>query len=183
MISMRKILILTLFIGVIMACENVDNENKNTGEVILTSERILTDTYRSVGFSFNEGKNVPFPAVGGVVPDIVVTNETDIEGNITGANFACPNNQFAFHLEGSFTSLPEALSWYYEFDEVTAEDFLPLANPVIHFQVWTVQIATQKFAKLVIKSIQIKTDSPVSDYIEVTIEYQYQPDGTKIFAE
>jgi len=183
MISMKRIIIIIAFLSAIIACEQDGNDNKNTGEVILTSERILTDTYRSVGFSFNEGKNVPFPAVGGVVPDIVVTNETDLEGNITGANFACPNNQFAFHLEGSFASLPEALSWYNEYDEVTTENFLPLANPVLDNQVWTIQTAAQRFAKLVIKSIQIKTDSPVSDYVEITVEYQYQPDGSKIFAE
>lgn len=170
-------------LGFIVACEKGDNNNKNTGEVILTSERILTDTYRSVGFSFREGKNVPFPAIGGIVPDIVVINDTDIENNITDAIFTCPNNLLAFHLEGSFNSLPEALARFNEYKEVTAEDFSALANPVINYQVWTVQTTEQKFAKIVIKNIQIKTDSPVSDYIEVTVEYQYQPDGTKIFTE
>ena len=166
-----------------MACEKDDNGIMNTGEVILSSDRILTDTYRSVGFSFNQGKNVPFPAIGGVVPDIVVINETDLEGYITGASFTCPNNLFAFHLEGSYSSLPEALTAFNEYNEVTAEDFTALANPVILYQVWTVQTAAQKFAKLVIKGIQIKTDNPVSDYVEVNVEYQYQPDGTKIFSE
>ena len=180
---MRKIIIISVLLGFFMACEKDDSGIKNSGEAILTSERILTDTYRSVGFSFKEGKNVPFPAIGGVVPDIVVTNETDIEGNITGANFTCPNNLLAFHLEGSYSSLPEALTAFNEYKEVTTEDFSPLAYMVVHYQVWTVQTAEQKFAKLVIKNIQIKTDSPVSDYIEVTIEYQYQPDGTWIFTE
>ncbi len=170
-------------LGFIGACEEGEKSNKNTGEVILTSERILTDTYRSVGFSFKEGKNVPFPVIGGMVPDIVVTNETDIEGNLTGANFTCPNNLLAFHLEGSFSSLAEALARFNKYNEVTAENFTALANPVIHFQVWTIQTVDQKYAKLVIKDIQIKTDSPVSDYIEVTVEYQYQPDGTRIFTE
>ena len=180
---MRKILIISVLLGFFMACERGDNGIKNSGEVILTTERIFTDTYRGVGFSFNQAKNVPFPAIGGVVPDIVVTNETDVEGNIKGASFSCPNNLLAFHLEGSYSSLPEALILFNEYKEVTAEDFSALANPVNHYQVWTVQTTEQKFAKLVIKNIEIKTDSPVSDYVEVTVKYQYQPDGTRIFAE
>jgi hypothetical protein len=180
---MKRLFIIPLFAALIMACESGENGIKNSGEVILTSERILTDTYRSVGFSFKEGKNVPFPAVGGVVPDIVVTNETDLEGNITGAIFTSPNNLLAFHMEGSFNSFTEALNRYNEYKEVTAEDFTALANPVIQYQLWTMRTAEQKFAKLVVKDIRIKTDSPVSDYIEVTIEYQYQPDGTAVFSD
>jgi len=183
LIMKRVIIVIIIVAGLFPGCERGDEKVKYSGEIVLTSERILTDTYRSTGFSFEEGKIVPYPPVGGVVPDIVVTNETDLEGNITGANFTSPNNLIAFHLEASFSTLTEALAWYEGYNEVTATDFSALANQLTPYQVWTVQTTTQKYAKLVIKNIEIKTDSPVSDYIAVTYEFQYQPDGSKIFSD
>jgi len=181
---MRKLKIISAITVFLISCETGDNTNKNYGEAVLTTERILTDTYRSVGFSFREGRNVPFPVTpGGIVPDIIVTNETDIEGNITGANFTSSNNNPAFHLEGTFRTLTEALAWFDQYTEVTTEDFSALANLVACNQVWTIQTVNQKYAKLVIKDIQIKTDSPVSDYVEVTVEYYYQPDGSRILKD
>ena len=79
LVFIRIVFVSAIFAGLIVACEGVDEGVKNEGEVVLSSERILTDTYRSVGFSFKEGKNVPYPAIGGIIPDIIVTNETDIE--------------------------------------------------------------------------------------------------------
>ena len=183
MVLMRKIFGLTILLGMLTACDKGEDGVKNSGEVVLSSERILTDTYRSTGFSFEKGKNVPYPPVGGIVPDIVVVNETDVENNITGADFSSPNNLLAFHRDSSFSSLDKALKWFNDYKEVTAGDFLPLATNLALYQVWTVQTTEQKYAKLVIKDIEIKTDSPVSDYIEVTIEYTYQPDGSKIFSD
>ena len=183
MILMKKISGLTILLCILTACEKRDGGVKNSGEVVLSSERILTDTYRSTGFSFKEGKIVPYPPVGGVVPDIVVVNETDVENNITGADFSSPNNLMAFYKDSSFSSLDKALKWFNEYKEVTAVDFLPLATNLALYQVWTVQTTGQKYAKLVIKDIEIKTDSPVSDYIEVTIEYKYQPDGSRVFSD
>jgi len=58
-------------------------------------------------------------------------------------------------------------------------DFQSQALKVEANQVWTVQTASDKFAKIWIKDIQVMTGSV--EYVELAIKYQYQPDGTKTF--
>jgi hypothetical protein len=86
----------------------------------------------------------------------------------------------SFHKNGSFQSAAEAEAYFNSYTDVTAQGFQPQAENVEINQVWTVQTAGNKFAKIWIKDIQVKTGA-LSDYVELTIRYQYQPDGTKTF--
>jgi len=180
---MKKPLYIVILISVLfLSCKKDEDENKNRGEILLTSEFTqVGDNYLVVGFSFDEGKNIPFSITSGTLPDIVVSNETDVQGNVTGAFLNSPSNLEAFHLNQSFYTLTEAQVWFDHYNEVVATDFKPLAESIIHYQVWTIQTSDKKYAKLLIKDIQIMRDSPISDYVEIIAEYQYQPDGSKIF--
>ena len=88
----------------------------------------------------------------------------------------------AFHKDGDFTNASAAEAYFNSYGEVATTDFQALALDVEVNQIWTVQTASKKFAKIWIKDSQIKTGTH-SDYVELTIKYQYQPDGTKTFPQ
>ncbi|KPK87272.1 MAG: hypothetical protein AMS27_02935 [Bacteroides sp. SM23_62_1] len=164
------------------SCNKNEKKPEYEGEVILTSEVVKQgDTYNTLGFSFEKGTNIPYPYTSEGVPDLVVTHfiSTDLYLIVT---FTSPNNQEAFHLYQISTSADQAKSYFDNYLEVTTTSFGPLADSIKINQVWTVQTVDKKYAKLLIKEIQLMKDSPVDDYVEVKVKYKYQPDGRKIFS-
>lgn len=175
------ILVILSFI-IVASCDEDEETIKYQGEVILSSEKIQNgDIYIVYGFSFEKGEDVPYTLTGGSPPDIIVSNLTDVQNNITGAVLNSPDNIEAFYLNMTGTSYTEAKDWFDSYQEVTATDFEALSDSVELYQVWTIQTTAGKFAKILIKQIDVFTDSPVQDYIELTVDYDYQPDGSRIF--
>ncbi len=176
--------VILLLFGVI-GCEKDDGEVKNKGEVVLTSEKTLTgDLYIVYGYSFSQGKNIPYSITGGTRPDIVVSNEYDIIDTvefITGATLFSPKNDEAFLLNETFYGAEEAKEYFDNYQEIVGTSFQPMAQNIKVNQVWTIQTYDKRYAKFLIIDIKIKTDSPIDDYVEITIEYVYQPDGSKTF--
>ena len=164
------------------SCDNEEDKVKYKGEAIFSSEKIQNgDIYIVYGFSFEKGENIPFTLTSGSPPDIIVSNLTDVQNNITGAVLNSPDNEEAFSLNRIDDNYAEAKEWFDSYSEVTVTDFNPLVDSVELYQVWTIQTAAGKFAKILIKDIEIITNSSVQDYIEITVDYEYQPDGTRIF--
>lgn len=164
------------------SCNEDDNDVKYQGEIVLSSEKVQNgDIYIVYGFSFEKGVDVPFTLTGGSPPDIIVSNLTDILNNITGAVLNSPDNIEAFFLNHTGTSYTEAKDWYDSYQEVTATNFKAISDPIELYQVWTVQTTAGKFAKILIKKIEIITNSPVQDYIDITVDYEYQQDGSSTF--
>ena len=87
-----------------------------------------------------------------------------------------------FYKNGDFTSAGDAEAFFNGYKEVTAANFQVQADTISINQVWTVQTATDKFAKIWIKDMQYMTGT-LGDFVELTIRYRYQPDGTRIFPE
>jgi len=176
------LILLSVFI-IAVSCNEDDDNVKYQGEIILSSEKVQNgDIYIVYGFSFEKGKDVPYTLTGGSPPDIIVSNLTDVLNNITGAVLNSPDNIEAFYLNLKGTSYTETKNWYDSYLEVTATDFEALSDSVELYQVWTVQTAAGKFAKLLIKKIEIITGNPVQDYVEITVDYEYQPDGSRTFS-
>jgi hypothetical protein len=163
------------------SCKKDEDKPRYEGEVVLTSEKVKQgDDYNTLGFSFEKGDNVPYPYTTDVVPDLVVTHFIDLNQNLI-VTFTSPNNQEAFFLNETAGTAVEAKSWYDSYLEVTATGFITLADSVTINQIWTVQTISKKYAKLLIKEIKLLNDSPVAEYVEVKVDYKYQPDGSRIF--
>jgi hypothetical protein len=164
------------------SCDNKEDKVKYKGEAIFSSEKTQNgDIYIVYGFLFEKGENIPYTLTSGSPPDIIVSNLTDVQNNITGAVLNSPDNEEAFSLNRIDDNYAEAKEWFDSYSEVTVTDFNPLVDSVELYQVWTIQTAAGKFAKILIKDIEIITNSSVQDYIEITVDYEYQPDGTRIF--
>jgi hypothetical protein len=179
------ILILLLILIFIGSCKDDEETIKYKGVTVLSSEKKIqsNDIYIVYGFSFEKGKSVPYTLTGGSPPDIIVSNLTDVKNKITGAVLNSPDNIEAFYLNLTGTSYTEAKEWYDNYSEVTATDFKAISDSVELYQVWTVQTTAGKFAKLLIQKIDIIEALPPTpdDYIEITVDYEYQPDGSRIF--
>lgn len=174
---MRKIsAVLVILTGICFACEKKE-EPKYSGEFILSSELVADDpSWSFYGFTFEDGQIKLYPAASSVRPDLSVTyNNFNQEISLESSDL-----DEAFHKNGNFANAGAAESFFNSYLEVTANNFEALANMVEVNQVWTVQTASKKFAKIWIKNIEINTGTN-GDYVKLIIRYQYQPDGTKTF--
>ncbi len=175
-------LILFLFLMISASCDDKEETVKYQGTIVLSSEKIQEgDIYIVYGYSFEKGKNVPFTLVGGSKPDIIVSNLTDVMNNIKGAVLNSPDNEEAFYLNTTWTTYNEAKDWFDSYGEVTATNFKAISDSIELYQVWTIQTAAGKYAKLLIREINIVTGISSEDYIDITVDFEYQPDGTRIF--
>jgi uncharacterized lipoprotein YehR (DUF1307 family) len=164
------------------SCDDKEETIKYEGTIVLSSEKTQQgDIYIVYGYSFEKGKNVPFTLVGGSKPDIIVSNLTDVMNNITGAVLNSPDNEEAFYLNTTGTTYNEAKDWFDNYSEVTATNFKAISDSIELYQVWTLQTAAGKFAKLLIREINTVTGISSEDYVDITVDFEYQPDGTRIF--
>jgi len=176
-------LIFLLLLMALVSCDDKEDAVKYKGTIIISSEKKMQpgDIYVVYGYSFEKGKNVPYTLMGGSKPDIIVSNLTDIMNNITGAVLNSPDNEEAFYLNTTRTTYNEAKDWFDNYNEVTATNFKAISDSLELYQVWTLQTAAGKYAKLLIKDINKITDVSSEDYIDITVDFEYQPDGTRIF--
>jgi len=183
-----KILILLPLLFTGGSCDHEEATVKYEGETVISSQIIQKDVnmYIVYGFSFEKGENIPYYLTSSSPPDIIVTKLADfLNDSITGAVLNSPENEEAFYLNRTDRSYSEAKEWFDNYSEVTATDFIPLADSVELYQIWTIQTSAGKFAKLLIKKIEIIRNNPgsVQDYVDITIDYEYQPDGSRTFRE
>jgi len=174
---MRKIsAVLIVLIGICYSCEKKEDP-KYSGEIILSSELVPDDpSWSFYGFTFEDGQIKLYPAASSTRPDLsVMYNNFNQTVGLESSDL-----DEAFYKNGDFASAGAAEDFFNSYLEVTTSSFEALADPVEVNQVWTVQTASKKYAKIWIKNNQFNTGTQ-SDYVELTIRYQYQPDGTKTF--
>ena len=174
---MRKIsAVLVILIGICFSCEKKEDQ-KYAGEIILSSELLPADpSWSYYGFTFEDGQVKIYQDRSSVQPDLSVTYN-DFNQIVS---LASSNPEDPFYKDGDFANASAAEAYFNSYREVTANKFEAQADTIVPTLFWTVQTASKKFAKIWIKDIQINTGTH-SDYAELTIKYQYQPDGTKIF--
>ena len=178
---MGKLLALLALVGTVcLSCRKEDKEEpQNTGEVTLSSERLQSPTgWDFYGFSFETGKISVYTITSSLYPDLAVEDVELIDS--VNIDLRSSNDQDAFYRNGTFTTAAEAESYFNDYVEVTATGFVPIAYSIRENQVWTVQTLSKRFAKIWIKKIDVVAGSQ-SEYANVTFEYSYQPNGSKIF--
>ena len=178
---MRKIsAVLVILVGICYSCEK-KKDPKYSGEIILSSELLQSgQSYSYYGFTFEDGQITVYPPNSSVQPDLAAIHV--IFNQDIAVTLQSSNQIDAFYKNGDFQSAGEAEAFFNGYTEVTANDFQSQGDNIEINQVWTVQTASDKFAKIWIKDIQLKTGT-LSDFVELTIKYQYQPDGTKTFPQ
>lgn len=171
-----------VLLALLAGCENKEAQPRYKGETTFSSEKMLSgESYIVYGYSFDQARSIAYPVPGADHPDIILVNKTDNMNNITGAVLSSPDNMHGFHLDGAFGSPEDAATFFDDYALVTDSVFSELSEDVEPNQVWTFKGINGNFAKLLIREVTIKMDSKVEDYVEVKVEYQYQPDGSKTF--
>lgn len=177
---MRKIIVLLALIGTVcVSCKEKEEDPQYSREIVLSSERLQSSTgWDFYGFSFETGKISVYTITSSVFPDLHV-EDVELEDSVN-IDLRSSNDQDAFYKNGTFSTVAEAEAYFNNYIEVTATTFQPIAYNVKKNQVWTVQTISKRFAKIWIKEITVMQGGQ-SNYADVKIQYQYQPDGSRIF--
>ena len=163
---------------VCLSCKKNDDAPQYSGEIVLSSERIKSGLdWVFYGLSFETGKISIYSL--SERPDLT-SNHIIITDEITSIYLESSNDLDAFYKNGIFATASEAEVYFNNYNEVIASDFQWQAENIKENQIWTVQTANKRFAKIWIKEIAIKSGN-TEDYAEVRIQYQYQPDGSRTF--
>ena len=174
----RLIIVLLAVVSMITSCEK-EEKVKYSGFALFTSEPGGEFFINGYGFSFEQGKNIICADINCKQADIV-TGHLILQTEINEVFLTSPENQEAFHLNASFDNEDEAVAYYDDYGEVTAQDFDFSAGNLQPNQVWTFQSAAKKYAKIRIIEIQHYYDANYP-FAEVRVEYHYQPSGSGIF--
>jgi hypothetical protein len=165
------------------ACEKDKEIAKTSGEVILSSQiKGNASSYYVEGFLLEQAKTISFNITSSPVPDLVLENIVDLQGNVVGANLTSPQNDAAFYKAGEFVSLAEAEAFYNNLTDAGSHIYNPTADAIAANQVYIFQSRGNKFAKLLIKSYKI-VPSASSDFVEINLKWSYQPSGEKAFSK
>jgi len=165
-----------MLIGICYSCEKKEDP-KYSGEILLSSELIQSgQTYSYYGFTFEDATIKVYAPSSGAQPDLASVYNDFSQDVILQSS----NQIDAFLRNGDFASADEAETYFNSYSEVTAQGFQAQAENVEVNQVWTIKTAADKYAKLWIKDMELKSNA-LADFVELTIKYQYQPDGTKTF--
>ncbi|MFC2115451.1 hypothetical protein ACFLTU_03200 [Bacteroidota bacterium] len=177
---MRKIgILLAVLVLVCSSCAKKEEVPQYKGEIILSSELLLSgQSYVFYGFSFQTGQISTYSLTSSVKPDLAIINvelEDSVNLDMTGSD-----DQEAFSENGIFSTAGLAEIFFNNYTEVPSLDFQPIAHNIKTNQIWTIQTASKHFAKIWIREITVLPGT-VSDYADIRIQYQYQPDGSRIF--
>lgn len=177
---MKTRLIVILSVLLLTACEQTNKDTR--GQVVISSAFNFEDA-SVFGYNFELGKHTRYPSIGEPLPDIVVDQFRLIDGTVK-PGFTSPANNNGFALAGEFNSLKESLAFYenkLDTFDVNA-DFSPSSDTVRAFQVWVLKTTLNKYVKLHVREVWTEDDA-AGQYIEVMIDYYYQPDGTARFPD
>jgi len=177
---MRKIgFVLVAIILFCTSCKKKSEELQYNGEIILSSELLQSGVdYVFYGFSFESGEISLYSLTSSTLPDLAAIHV--ILGDTITVDLTSSNETDAFYKNSTFENAMEAEAYYNNYTEVIASDFQPLAHSVKPNQVWTIQTENKRFAKIWIKEIIFQTGS-LSDFVDLRIQYEYQPDGSRTF--
>jgi hypothetical protein len=175
---MRKISV--VLVGLVLlssSCKKKEEAPQYSGEIQLSSEILQSDEPHFYGFSFETG-NISLYTLSDALADLTAIHL------IFGENFSVDlygsDEMEAFHKNGLFSTAAEAETFYTNYKEVLAQEFIFSATDIKENEIWTVQTGKKHFAKIWIKEVTWQTGSH-SDFAIIRIQYEYQPDGSRTF--
>ncbi|MEX0987736.1 MAG: hypothetical protein WD052_09690 [Bacteroidales bacterium] len=163
-----------------VCCERTDQIDR--GQIVLSSA-FNFDMATVQGYNFDLGKRTSYPSSGEALPDIVVDQYRRIDGTVK-PGFTSPSNPDGFALAGAFSTVEESLDYFnsqlQSFDPEAA--YSPSTDTVTLFQVWVLKTNAGNYAKLHVNEIREASDAS-GEYIEVIVDYYYQPNGVPEFPD
>jgi hypothetical protein len=177
---MRTGIIAIFLVLFLFACEKTNEQYR--GQVVISSAFNFDDA-SVYGFNFELGERTRYPSVGEPLPDIIVDNFRLLDGSVK-PGFSSPANSNGFVLAGEFDDLKTSFDYFenrLDTFDVNA-DFSPSSDTVREFQVWVMKTTLNKYAKLHVREIWTE-EAVTGNYVEVMIDYYYQPDGSATFPE
>jgi len=181
---MKRFIWLLLGCISLITCCDEDNPTPTSGEVTITSELILEgSTYTFNGFSFEKGKVVSYnPQSTATPPDLIVTPHNSVDEVV--AVLQILNNVQEKHLlglAGEFEEWSSAKEFFMNYTQIAdSVSFAVWAKPTLKNQVWIVKTLSENYGKILIKDMQAYLNL-TTPYAEITFQWAYQPDGTRVF--
>ena len=178
-------LIVSCALFLIAGCKKDNNSSKppTTGDLVLSSEKIpYGQSYAVKGYSLSQGKYIDYLAGAGTGnPDWVLSEIIDAQSNPIGTDIQSPGNSNAFFKIGSFDNAIDAETAFNSLLEVTSSQFSATAPDVKANEVYVYKSLAGNYAKFWVKSVQIISQTVSVPYVQVTLGWEYQPDGTNKF--
>lgn len=155
-----------------------------TGEIRLSSEKFLADTYYLFGYSYEDSEFYRFPFEKDPTPDLINEGTRVLDGGetIERSSFNTPGQSNGFALVGVFTNKDDAEDFYKDYKRV--EDGLQFAvesGIVEAHQVWVQQTSAGNYVKLLVKEVSSLEGEEGNKYSEALMDYTYQPNGSRDF--
>ena len=175
---MKKYLIIAASI-LLMTASCKDDQEKDpvyNGEITLSSELILEETYYGYGFSFEEEK---FYST--LNPPVIIDIYLNVDGQFATKE-SLPGTAYGFYLNNTFISQPEALAFYNNYLEVNMPSHVLLTDTIQANQVYTFRTTRGNYVKILIKDFRTVTKTTGS-YYEADLKYYIQRNGSDIFNE
>jgi len=174
--------LLTGLIFALPSCTG-DKGGEYSSEVVLSSELLGSLTYYVNGFSFETGEFIPYPGSSGL-PDLVVENYRNNEGEYIAAAFSSPGNNSAFLLKGEFNSSEAAKSAYEALLVAdTVSYYMETSDTLRINQVWLFKSESGHYARMLINDIEKIYGTGGVAYFEITLTYRYQPEDSSDLAD
>lgn len=172
-----------LAVFLLTGCEK-ESESDRTGEFRLSSQRFGTESYYVFGFRFSDSEQYRYPNSGDPLPDIINEAFLVIDGDdlIAVPGFNTPGRTNGFALAGEFGSGEEAAEFFRNYSEVPGDlQFSVVSDTVRENQVWIQKTSAGHHVKMLVTDVRFFETQNVRINSEVTIEYNYQPDGSAVF--
>ncbi len=168
------------FLLILTASCNKESNPGTSGVITLTSELYGSGPYYAMGYNFALAKMVRTNDHPG--PDITILPKSSPDNSVVESAYLSSDNlNNSFSLTASFDNLGEAENFFNSYAEVIdSAGYEGIANDIQPYQIWTYRTSDTKYVKMLIKSVkkEIRDDFP---YAEATLQYVYQPDGSRTF--
>ena len=175
---MRRELSLIIIILLSLAACKKEKDPVTSGTVKIDNLLYGSGPYYAMGFAIRTGKLVS--TLDGAQDVITIIADADIDNNVRKIFFAVNNFKDAFFLYGEYADASQAQAAFNNLTAFSEPAWQSLGDDVKPFQVWLFRTSSETYAKIRVTGTvaEKRNDKP---YAECSIEWVYQPDGTKTF--
>lgn len=166
---------------ILFSCKKDDLVPDRGEEVLTSSKQISGQTFYVKGFSFASASQVQYTLGGTENVDIILSEIINQYGLPTEVYLSSPSNYQAFKLYATYTSLQEAEAAFVAYKTVTETAFTDKTGSLAPNTIYTYKSKDGKYAKIMIKGVQLIETSGIKPFFSISIKWQFQANGTTSF--
>jgi hypothetical protein len=162
------------------SCSEDKPEPSAISKITLSSETFGTQTYYSMGYSFETQEFLKRIGSGSEI-DIYLNEILNPQGELTGVQFATntiSESTFGFYLNATLEDSVEAKNYYDNYIVADFPEYVPLSDTIKEFQVYTFRTWKLNYVKFFVSDIRVFYSGDRADFMEVDLEYFIQRDGS-----